>query len=53
MGKEILKKLAELNVIFGAALNADVEWQKIFVKQEYMRIRTEIFDLVKDSQNED
>lgn len=53
MEEKILKKLAELNVIFGAALNADVEWQKIFVKQEYMRIRTEIFELVRNSQNED
>ena len=50
--KEMLKKLAELNIVFGAGLNADIEWQKKFVFQEYIRVRTEIFDLIRNYKNE-
>ena len=53
--QEILAKIAGINVLFNAALDADVKWQKDFIKENWQDFRqsliNDVLDLMADENN--
>lgn len=44
--EEILQKIAGINVLFNAALDADVKWQKDFIKENWQDCRQSLINSV-------
>lgn len=44
--QEILEKIAGINVLFNAALDADVKWQKDFIKENWQDCRQSLINSV-------
>jgi len=44
--QEILAKIAGINVLFNAALDADVKWQKDFIKENWQDCRQSLINSV-------
>lgn len=46
--KEMLEKIADINVLFNAALDADVKWQKEFIKENWQDFRQSLINNILD-----
>lgn len=44
--QEMMEKIAGINVLFNAALDADVKWQKDFIKENWQDCRQSLIDSV-------
>ena len=53
--QEILAKIAGINVLFNAALDADADWQKKFIKENWGDFRqsliNDVLELMTDENN--
>ena len=51
--QEMMEKIAGINVLFNAALDADVEWQKNFIKENWQDFRQSLINDVLNLMEEE